>query len=624
MASIRNRSPWRVSVARDPALGGRFPSRTKAQAEAQLLAAIGHVGVRCKQETEGAWEVRVRRQGLPELVKSFATKGAAREWADVREGEIVKREFVDYREADRHTLADVLTHYDQKQLTALDKNHPDRSRIRNISAHRIGTIRMSLLKPADVAAFRNERLKLVKGSSVIKELELVSRVIRLAQRERNILLPLNPASSEHVSRPKLTEDDERDRRLGRLHVMPSAEEVAYGLAKVSGKQRLAAHEARVAKLAKQGATLVFAPRFRSILELPVPEEVALLRACRYPAWFRPVPSDRAALAPKSKGSGAVSAPPKARLRPGCRIWAIVSLAICTAMRRGEIAKLRWEDVKLDQGFLKLPGTITKNKRARVVPLSPRAQRILATQPRTSELVFDTTVESIEAAFEHALARIGAKDLRFHDNWHEATSRLFERTTLRPPEIGHITGHMDPRSLIRYCNIDPDEFVNLISLPARLQGSAGFEWLRQCVESGRAPSAAIPASRPAQSELGRGLGSGSWQVGLRLPLFSRQHFAVLLGTALVVTPFILAAVWSSAPALHCVRLAEEVQGTVVEKPEDALPTLVVACGLPNRQTLMLQTDGDVGHAQTPLGASVRVCFDPQRPQDAKPDFWLELC
>ena len=109
MASVRCRSRWRVSVAGDPALGGRFPLKTKAQAQAALLTAIGHIGVRCKQESEGTWEVRVRRQGLPELLKSFPTMGVAREWADVREGEIVKREFVNYREANRHTLANVLT-----------------------------------------------------------------------------------------------------------------------------------------------------------------------------------------------------------------------------------------------------------------------------------------------------------------------------------------------------------------------------------------------------------------------------------------------------------------------------------------------------------------------------------
>jgi len=75
-------------------------------------------------------------------------------------------------------------------------------------------------------------------------------------------------------------------------------------------------------------------------------------------------------------------------------------------------------------------------------------------------------------------------------------------------------------------------------------------------------------------------------------------------------------WSFSAA-SCVWLAEEVQGRVVEKPEGALPSPVVSYRLPNGQTLLLQNDGDVRHAQTPLGASVRVCFDPQRPHDGRP-------
>ena len=185
-----------------------------------------------------------------------------------------------------------------------------------------------------------------------------------------------------------------------------------------------------------------------------------------------------------------------------------------------------------------------------------------------------------------------------------------------------TGRMRPRAM-KFWSLSAANGQELLGLPAQLQGSTGFEWLRQRVESGRAPTAAMSASTPAQPELGRGLGSGSWQVGRRLPLFSRQHLAVLLGTALMVTPFILGAVWSSASVLYYVWLAEEVQGTVVEKSEGALPSLVVSYRPPNGQTLVLQTNGEAGHAQTPVGASVRVYFDPQRPQDAKPDFWLEL-
>jgi hypothetical protein len=136
VASISSRSAPRFSVVLDAALDDGFPLKTKTQAGVQRMAAIGHIGGRCTHETDG-WDVRVRSKGLPELVKSFAAKGTAREWADLREGETVKRQFVDYRAADRHTWADMLRHCDQNQLATLDKYHPERRHIRKISANRI-------------------------------------------------------------------------------------------------------------------------------------------------------------------------------------------------------------------------------------------------------------------------------------------------------------------------------------------------------------------------------------------------------------------------------------------------------------------------------------------------------
>lgn len=47
---------------------------------------------------------------------------------------------------------------------------------------------------------------------------------------------------------------------------------------------------------------------------------------------------------------------------------------------------------------------------------------------------------------------GCVDLRFHDLRHEATSRLFERTTLSETEIMKITGHKSHRMIMRYANL----------------------------------------------------------------------------------------------------------------------------------------------------------------------------
>lgn len=44
------------------------------------------------------------------------------------------------------------------------------------------------------------------------------------------------------------------------------------------------------------------------------------------------------------------------------------------------------------------------------------------------------------------------DLHFHDLRHEAISRLFERG-LSLPEVALISGHRDPRMLLRYTHLE---------------------------------------------------------------------------------------------------------------------------------------------------------------------------
>ena len=115
------------------------------------------------------------------------------------------------------------------------------------------------------------------------------------------------------------------------------------------------------------------------------EQQALLRAARYPDWFslRKVHVTEATRKLRDRRHGE-RAPAEARYREPCRIWAVISFAIETAMRRGEIAKLDWTHVHWEAGYLQLPGSITKNGKDRIVPLTLRAQRILATRPGYKE------------------------------------------------------------------------------------------------------------------------------------------------------------------------------------------------------------------------------------------------
>lgn len=94
----------------------------------------------------------------------------------------------------------------------------------------------------------------------------------------------------------------------------------------------------------------------------------------------------------------------------------------------------------------------------MVPLSTRALRILKTQPKRGPLVFASSAESIEAAYERVVARCGAYDLHFHDLRHEGTTRLVHGGDLSQLAVGRITGHRDFRTLSRYYNPTPEEIV----------------------------------------------------------------------------------------------------------------------------------------------------------------------
>lgn len=133
------------------------------------------------------------------------------------------------------------------------------------------------------------------------------------------------------------------------------------------------------------------------------------------------------------------------------IAAIVSFAIETAMRRGEILGMRWEHVDLITRVVRLPDT--KNGTVRDVPLSLAAVRILnGIGQLRSGPVFDCNVNRFKSAWRLIMQKTRIVDLRFHDLRHEAVSRLFELGTLDMMEIAAISGHKSLSMLKRYTHL----------------------------------------------------------------------------------------------------------------------------------------------------------------------------
>ncbi|MFM7011065.1 MAG: tyrosine-type recombinase/integrase [Betaproteobacteria bacterium] len=137
--------------------------------------------------------------------------------------------------------------------------------------------------------------------------------------------------------------------------------------------------------------------------------------------------------------------PRGRRSPW--LYPLVLLALETAMRRGELLVLRWQDVNL----VKRTATLydTKNGEGRVVPLSSRAVEVLQALPRSiSGHVIPMTPFAVYAAFDRATDRAKIDGLRFHDLRHTAITRMAEKLP-NLIELAAVSGHKSLRMLQRY-------------------------------------------------------------------------------------------------------------------------------------------------------------------------------
>jgi integrase len=258
-------------------------------------------------------------------------------------------------------LKDLLERY-EIELTPLKRGAVSEAcRIRTLKTATIASLSLDKLTASLLARYRDERLGMVSGPSVKRELAILQHCLEVARKDWGVPLPKNPM--EAVRKPQSAKP--RTRRLN----TPDAEKLAIGLLKT---------------------------------------------------------------------------------RNGF-LGDVIRFAIATGMRRGEILSLRWSNVDLQARTAHLPQT--KSGESRTVPLSTAALAILESRERSvaSDLVFYATGNAVRLAWERLKARVGVEDLRFHDLRHEAISRFFE-LGLSMPEVSAISGHKDPRMLMRYTHL----------------------------------------------------------------------------------------------------------------------------------------------------------------------------
>jgi len=156
---------------------------------------------------------------------------------------------------------------------------------------------------------------------------------------------------------------------------------------------------------------------------------------------------------------------------------IVVIALETGMRSSEITSLRRSQVDMNRRVIRL--TDTKNDGSRTVPLSRKATEVFAAaleNPlRTTEtdLIFfgepgqdgRRRPYAFTRAWALVKAKLGMKDLRFHDLRHEAVSRFVE-SGLSDQEVSAISGHKSMQMLKRYTHLRAEDLVDKLDRLSR--------------------------------------------------------------------------------------------------------------------------------------------------------------
>jgi integrase len=141
-----------------------------------------------------------------------------------------------------------------------------------------------------------------------------------------------------------------------------------------------------------------------------------------------------------------------------RLWfrQLVTVALETAMRQGEILSATWDNLHGDARYLLLPDT--KNGTSRSVPLSSTALCAIHSTPRqgADPRIFAVSQTMLKQHWLPALKAANIEDFHFHDLRHEATSRMARKLPMH--DLMKVTGHKSSAMLARYYHPVPADLA----------------------------------------------------------------------------------------------------------------------------------------------------------------------
>ena len=138
--------------------------------------------------------------------------------------------------------------------------------------------------------------------------------------------------------------------------------------------------------------------------------------------------------------------------------AAMRLLLLTGCRKGEILNLRWDQVDMAAGELRLPDTKTG---PRTISLAPEAVAVLSRIPRLPDNPFvipgrikGKAMRNLNDPWEIVCDRAGLADMRIHDARHSYASRALALGESLPM-IGRLLGHTQVETTARYAHLAQD-------------------------------------------------------------------------------------------------------------------------------------------------------------------------
>jgi integrase len=158
----------------------------------------------------------------------------------------------------------------------------------------------------------------------------------------------------------------------------------------------------------------------------------------------------------AKVGAALAAAEKAGANPAAA--AIIRLLAFTGARKSEIAGLKWSEVDVERGYLRLGDSKTG---AKIIPIGAPACEVLTGHPvmEGSGYVFpaatgDSHFQGVEKVWRNVRTAAGFPNLRLHDLRHSFASVGLARGDALPV-IGAILGHADVKTTSRYAHLADD-------------------------------------------------------------------------------------------------------------------------------------------------------------------------